>query len=305
MNGSEEQVLWKAENFCQPPPQLAFAVIVLNESIDSSDFQFVYHLWQKAHVRMCVDGGTNLYHYLIRNGPQVTSTTNSDPPKCPLPDLITGDFDSIEPEVLKLYQNENVTVIHTPDQDETDFTKAVRVLGKYILERNLMIDQVLVIAGVHSERFDHIMANLATLFKVDELISVPVIMLCKGSLIWLLSPGNHRIEVAKDVILNSQRAWCGLIPLGHPTVVTTLGLKWNLDNQELSFGSLVSTSNTYDPKCSSVSIRTSHPLIWTMGIETNPELVSSHFSKKNCINGDALQGVDNDQVCQNLENESR
>lgn len=60
------------------------------------------------------------------------------------------------------------------------------------------------------------------------MISVPVIMLCKGSLIWLLSPGNHRIEVAKDVILNSQRAWCGLIPLGHPTVVTTLGLKWNL-----------------------------------------------------------------------------
>lgn len=48
MNGSEEQVLWKAENFCQPPPQLAFAVIVLNESIDSSDFQFVYHLWQKG-----------------------------------------------------------------------------------------------------------------------------------------------------------------------------------------------------------------------------------------------------------------
>lgn len=28
------------------------------------------------------------------------------------------------------------------------------------------VDQVLVIAGVHSERFDHIMANLATLFKV-------------------------------------------------------------------------------------------------------------------------------------------
>ncbi|XP_047469383.1 thiamin pyrophosphokinase 1-like isoform X2 [Penaeus chinensis] len=241
----------------------------------------------------------------ISCGRKVTNATNSDPPKCPLPDLITGDFDSIESEVLKLYQNENVTVINTPDQDETDFTKAVRVLGKYILERNLMVDQVLVIAGVHSERFDHIMANLATLFKVDKLIPVPVIMLCKGSLIWLLSPGDHRIEVAKDVILNSQRAWCGLIPLGHPAIVTTSGLKWNLDNRELSFSSLVSTSNTYDPKCSSVSISTSHPLIWTMGIEANPERVSSHFSKETCINGDAVQGVDKDQVCQNLENESR
>lgn len=305
MNGSDDRVLWKAENFYRPPPQLPFAVIVLNESIDASDFPFVYHLWQKAHVRMCVDGGTNLYHYLIRNGPQVTNATSSDPPKCRLPDLIAGDFDSIEPELLKLYQNENVTVIHTPDQDETDFTKAVRELGKYVLERNLMVDQVLVIAGVHSERFDHIMANLATLFKVDKLIPVPVIMLCKGSLIWLLNSGDHRIEVAKDVILNSKRAWCGLIPLGHPAIVTTSGLKWNLDNQELSFGSLISTSNTYDPKCSSVSISTSHPLIWTMGIEAYMELLGSNSSKETYINGDAEPGVDNVQVCQNLENERR
>lgn len=60
------------------------------------------------------------------------------------------------------------------------------------------------------------------------MIPVPVIMLCKGSLIWLLNSGDHRIEVAKDVILNSKRAWCGLIPLGHPAIVTTSGLKWNL-----------------------------------------------------------------------------
>ncbi|XP_042880837.1 thiamin pyrophosphokinase 1-like isoform X3 [Penaeus japonicus] len=302
MNGSEDRVLWKAENYYRPHSELRFAVVVLNESVDASDFQFVYQLWQKAHVRMCVDGGTNLYHSLIRNGPQVTKTSASDPP---LPDLITGDFDSIEPELLKLYQDEGVTVIHTPNQDETDFTKGIKELGKYLLERNLMIEQVLVIAGVHSERFDHIMANLATLFKVNTLIPMPVILLCKGSLIWLLSPGNHRILVEKDVILNSKRSWCGLIPLGHPAVVTTSGLKWNLDNQELSFGSLVSTSNTYDLKCTSVDIHTSHPLIWTMGIETNPEIMSPPFSEETCVNGESELCSDRNHICQSVESESR
>lgn len=42
------------------------------------------------------------------------------------PDLITGDFDSAKKETLDFYQKAGVTLIPTPDQDETDFTKALR-----------------------------------------------------------------------------------------------------------------------------------------------------------------------------------
>ena len=42
-----------------------------------------------------------------------------------LPHLISGDFDSIKPDILNHFKSLNVSVIHTPDQDETDLTKGM------------------------------------------------------------------------------------------------------------------------------------------------------------------------------------
>lgn len=76
-------------------------------------------------------------------------------------------------------------------------------------------------------RLDQIMANLETLYHAQSiLIDVPLIQLSSDSITWLLSPGAHKIIVEAKFI--NDRYWCGLIPLSGPTVVTTLGLKWNL-----------------------------------------------------------------------------
>ena len=59
---------------------------------------------------------------------------------------------------------------------------------------------------------------------------------------------------------------CGLIPLGMPCEsVTTRGLQWNLQNQSLAFGGLVSSSNHLIQ--STIEIETSHPLIFTIEIQ--------------------------------------
>ena len=48
----------------------------------------------------------------------------------PLPDLITGDFDSIDEEAIDFYgTHPQVPIIPTPDQNYSDFTKALLVLS--------------------------------------------------------------------------------------------------------------------------------------------------------------------------------
>ncbi|XP_061320626.1 thiamin pyrophosphokinase 1 isoform X7 [Pezoporus flaviventris] len=135
-----------------------------------------------------------------------------------LPDYISGDFDSIQPEVKEYYKVKGCELIETMDQDLTDFTKCLQILQKKIENKGLQ--------------------------------------------------GKHKLHV--DTGLEGD--WCGLIPIGNPCEsVTTTGLKWNLTNQMLQFGTLVSTSNTYD-NSGTVTIETDKPLLWTMSIKIQDQL---------------------------------
>lgn len=42
---------------------------------------------------------------------------------------MSGDFDSLSPDILDLFRNKSeITVVETPNQNETDFTKGIRTL---------------------------------------------------------------------------------------------------------------------------------------------------------------------------------
>lgn len=71
---------------------------------------------------MTVDGGTNKWHNFVKQHSFYDL-------KCP--DLITGDLDSANPAVVEQFVTMGSKIIHTPNQDETDFTKALKEVKKY------------------------------------------------------------------------------------------------------------------------------------------------------------------------------
>lgn len=154
------------------------------------------------------------------------------------------------------------SVVHTPDQDETDFSKSLRELEPHIKPTKV---RTVVVVSQTSGRLDQIMANINTLHRSKQLTSANrILLLSDNSISFLLDPGKHTINIPPPLV--AKQDWCAIMPFRAATRVRTTGLKWNLKDQVLQFGGIVSTSNTYEPNAKKVEIKTDQPVLWSMGI---------------------------------------
>lgn len=98
-------------------------------------FIFQHLDYISATIKVTVDGGTNEWFSFTRSVEQNINLT---------PNLVTGDFDSVEPYILEYYRSLGSKIIHTPDQDETDYHKSLRQLSSELISQNTKVLEALI-----------------------------------------------------------------------------------------------------------------------------------------------------------------
>lgn len=233
-----------------------YALLILNRPILLPP-QAMKAIWNNACFRVTVDGGTKVWlNYVMENRLE-------DELAKVYPEVVSGDFDSLPTPILDQCRDCGVHLEHTIDQNETDFTKALRVISSRSISK---LESVLVIAE-NSGRLDHIYSNINTLGLVKDIFKseeVRCYLLSVDCLSWLLREGKHRIEVPKRLV--EEASPCGVLPFSASTVTTT-GLKWNLCDNVIAFGGLISSSNTYDLNVGGlVTVQTTGNILWSMSL---------------------------------------
>lgn len=224
------------------------ALIVLNQPFMRATFS---RLWLKCQWKIFADGGSNRVYDAFSEAERLRYQ----------PHHIRGDLDSIRPEVRFWYERQGVTVEEVHDQDSTDLMKCLTWVGEIEKRENVQLD--VVILGGLSGRLDHTIHTLSHLHKLRN-TRPRIFVVGIESIGWVLNKGSHHIELDLRVVGPT----CGLLPVGiSSSVLSTTGLKWNLDNTPSSFDGLVSTSNAVVPSPDDkdyalVTVSTSEPIWW-------------------------------------------
>ncbi|MFY7815577.1 MAG: thiamine diphosphokinase, partial [Chryseobacterium taeanense] len=138
-------------------------------------------------------------------------------------DFISGDFDSHSGKDEDIYDEK---FIYTPDQDKTDFQKALEI----IIEKG--IQKVDVLGGSGGEQ-DHFLGNLTVAFG------------CKDQLdIKFYDAFSEYYFIPKSFILHNVKGkMISLYPFPSVENITTRGLNWPLSKGNLNITSRIGTRN--------------------------------------------------------------
>ncbi len=147
-------------------------------------------------------------------------------------DFISGDFDSfchselVEESWIKESQRDNFEIIETPDQNKTDFQKALEI----IIEKGFK--NIDVYGGSGGEQ-DHFLGNLSVAFAFKDKINLQ-----------FFDEYSSYFFISKDFSISGvKNKMISLMPFPIAKNIKTKGLKWPLYQEDLILGERIGTRN--------------------------------------------------------------
>lgn len=159
-----------------------------------------------------------------------------------MPDIILGDFDSVDNSILEEYKSEILTRF-SPVKDFTDGEAAVDKAIEVVLswggqDESDIPESSIVILGATGSRLDHVLANISLLKKaVDAGVRAEIV------------DRNNKIRIFNNfdsikVFKNNGKKYLSLMPLGDKVTGLTLsGFKYGATDADLYQGSSLAISN--------------------------------------------------------------
>ncbi|KAJ1668806.1 thiamine pyrophosphokinase [Coemansia sp. RSA 1813] len=228
------------------PKNKELALLILNEPIPDEERNVLESVWSRANYRVCIDGGGNRLYDFCKHRDTLDKF---------VPDVIVGDLDSLQETPRTYYERQGANIHCYSDQNSTDFMKGLSYLDNELRHGKDPNDCVVVVVGGLGGRLDHIMHTLKVLFNNN--LKRQICVISESNLTFVIPSGKNKILVNKRV----DGPTCGILPLAGQTMLTTKGLRWNLNNHPSSFEGLMSTSNIIDDP--EILIETTLPVAWT------------------------------------------
>lgn len=194
-------------------------VIFLNGNSPKREIAEVYI--KKAKHIVCADGGANKAFGLKI-----------------MPEIVLGDLDSIKQSVLDHYKKKGVQIKKIPEQEMTDFEKALL----YCISKKY---KDVLVFGAISSRLDHSMNNFCVMKRYYKKLNLTLI--------------DNKFEIffinKKISFPYKKNSLVSLIPFPAAKGIKTMGLKFPLYNEDLELGVREGTLNSSDEDIVSISFR--------------------------------------------------
>jgi thiamine pyrophosphokinase len=185
-------------------------------------------LVKKAGMVICADGGANTS---LKMG--IT------------PDVIVGDLDSIHSEALVKFRR--VAICEDRNDQTTDLEKAIT----WAIQSNF--DHITVV-GASGKRVDHTVGNLGVLRKFYP-----------DAIITMVDDSGELCYVGREYSFEAEKGdVVSLIPLNRCEGVSTSGLKYPLDGENLELGVREGTSNVVLTSPATVKVKKGHLLLFKL-----------------------------------------